>query len=50
MFGKTWKQKTSRKPSFGRVLPNGRVLTTAPDVPEDQPQFGEGALKYMDED
>jgi hypothetical protein len=53
MFGKTWKQRSSTRPSFGRVLPGGRGLTTsldATDVPESMPRFGEGALKYMDQD
>lgn len=50
VFNKTWRQRTSSTPSFGRVLPSGRVLTTAPDVPEDQPQFGVGALEFLTED
>ncbi len=49
MFGKTWKQRSSTRPSFGRMLPNGRVLA-APDVPASLPRFGEGALRYLDED
>ena len=45
-FGKTWKQRDVAAPSFGRVLPlPDGCSTTAPDVPEGQPQFGHGALR-----
>jgi len=43
-FAKTWRQKTSRKPSFGRITSFGR---TTPDPVEEEPILGEGIYKYM---
>jgi hypothetical protein len=50
-FAKTWRQKTSRKPAFGRVMTFGLGRTIPVPVPvEDEPTFGEGIYKYMPED
>ena len=53
-FAKTWKQRTSRKPSAGRVYSFGRMLpgaaeTAFEEIPE-EPVFGEGIYKYLPED
>jgi len=53
-FGKTWKQRSSRRPragavySFGRVLP-GAAVPAEEQIPE-EPVFGEGIYKYLPED
>ena len=46
-FAKTWRQKTSRRPGFGRVMSFGRSL---PEQIPDEPTFGEGIYKYLPED
>jgi hypothetical protein len=53
-FAKTWKQRSSRKPSSGRVYSFARMLPGASDpafeqIPE-EPVFGEGIYKYLPED
>jgi phosphatidylserine/phosphatidylglycerophosphate/cardiolipin synthase-like enzyme len=53
-FTKTWKQRTSRRPGSARVYSFARMLPGAPDpadelVPE-EPVFGEGIYKYLEED
>ncbi len=48
-FGKTWRQGSSRPPSFGRSIPGGRLLPAA-DVPEDAPTFGRGVFRHMTQD
>lgn len=52
-FAKTWRQRTSRPPAFGRVLRFGRFaapLPDGPDVPRDTPAFGRGVFRHMTED
>ncbi len=48
-FVKTWRQGSSRLPSFGRVIPGGRMLPAA-DVPEDAPTFGRGVFRHLTQD
>ena len=48
-FAKTWAQRSSVLPTFDRVYAGGRMLP-APDVPEDEPAFGQGALRYLTHD
>jgi len=53
-FAKTWKQRSSRRPSFGRVYSFARMLpgtadTAIEQIPE-EPVFGEGIYKYLPED
>ena len=48
-FAKTWRQGSSRLPSFGRMIPGGRMLPEA-DVPEDSPTFGRGVFRHMSQD
>jgi len=48
-FVKTWRQESSRLPSFGRVIPGGRMLPPA-DVPEDAPTFGRGVFRHLTQD
>ena len=52
-FKKTWKQKTSNPPAFGRVMSFGRLMAPFPedeaDIPE-EPVFGEGIYRYLPED
>ena len=48
-FAKTWAQRSSTLPTFDKVYAGGRMLP-APDVPEDEPAFGEGALRYLTHD
>ncbi len=47
IFGKTWRQKTSKLPPSGRLVANARGLS---GVPEYAPDFGHGIYKYMTED
>ncbi len=42
-FTKTWRQRTSRVPKFGRTASGARL------VPE-EPQFGKGVYRYLPED
>jgi hypothetical protein len=42
-FTTTWKQRTSRAPSFGRVGSTARALNAIPE----QPTWGEGQYKYL---
>lgn len=44
-FDKTWAQKTSKYPSYGRVSAGARTLNGIPE----QPTFGEGIYKYLSE-
>ncbi len=53
-FAKTWRQQTSKAPGSGRVESFGRTagVPTA-DIPEDLPEepvFGQGIYRYLDED
>jgi hypothetical protein len=52
-FKKTWKQKTSNPPAFGRVVSFGRLMAPFPqdeeEIPE-EPVFGEGIYRYLPED
>ena len=53
-FTRTWKQRTSRHPGSSRVYSFGRMLPGATDsagelIPE-EPVFGEGIYKYLEED
>jgi len=53
-FTKTWKQRTSRRSGSARVYSFGRMLPGAADpvdetIPE-EPVFGEGIYKYLEED
>jgi hypothetical protein len=53
-FGKTWRQRTSRTPSSGRVMAFGRApgfsdADVPLDIPE-QPTFGEGIYRYLPAD
>jgi phosphatidylserine/phosphatidylglycerophosphate/cardiolipin synthase-like enzyme len=47
-FTRTWRQRSSHKPAFGRVPANGRTLRGGSDP--DDPGFGRGDLKYLPED
>ena len=50
-FKKTWREPSSREPSFARVVTFGRAATVAPfarDVPQGAPAFGTGVFRYMD--
>ncbi len=50
-FRKTWHQRVSHVPAFGRVSVAGRMLPVAPaDAPLDAPTFGRGIYRYMTED
>lgn len=49
-FSKTWAQKSSTLPAFGRIVPGGRVMLYARDVPEVAPRFGHGIYRYMSQD
>ena len=48
VFAQTWRQKTSRKPSYGGGRVAGRILP--PDVPAVRPAFGQGVYRYMTPD
>jgi hypothetical protein len=45
-FNTTWGQRTSKLPPSGRVSSFGRG-TSAPGVPEDEPDWGHGVYRYM---
>lgn len=49
-FAKTWAQKSSTLPTFGRIVPGGRVMLFARDVPEVAPAFGHGIYRHMSQD
>jgi len=42
-FSSTWRQKSSRAPSYGRVGSGARALNSIPE----QPTWGEGQYKYL---
>ena len=50
-FTKTWRQRSSHKPAFGRVSARARTLggPARPPMP-DEPVFGEGIYKHLPED
>ncbi len=45
VFDRTWNQKSSRSPAYGGRA-GARMLSSVPE----QPTFGRGIYKYMDED
>jgi hypothetical protein len=56
-FRKTWRQPSSRTPSFGRVATFGRgasrdlrVDPLVEDAPLNEPTFGKGVYKYLTRD
>ncbi len=64
-FKKTWRQQTSRRPLFGRVSVFGRTMPVPPSrdgilggyldphlaaTPQEEPTFGRGIYRYLDED
>jgi hypothetical protein len=48
VFAQTWRQRTSRKPSYGSLSMAGRALPA--DVPAVRPAFGQGVYRYMTPD
>ena len=55
-FTKTWREGSSREPTYGRatfgrgMAPNMTRAALARDVPEDEPPFGTGIYRYMTPD
>ncbi len=50
VYSQTWRQKTSRKPSYGTLSAAGRALPQPRDVPTVRPAFGQGVYRYMTPD
>lgn len=52
-FNKTWRQPTSKEPTYARVATFGRTAVVVPfarDVPAGAPAFGTGVFRYMTRD
>ena len=47
VYSQTWRQKTSRKPSYGTLSAAGRSMPQPADVPTTRPAFGQGVYRYM---